>query len=204
MHIGFALSGFKNEEEWTSKAVLYNFSDLKARVFAWFNAMRLASTIEERSDNNSALSYWIGETQVGKLEVIEPKKTKIFDLLYPIYFAEFDLSLVEEAAEKLSEFKASSVPKYPSFEFDLAVVVDKSVQVGEMTPVLIKACGRLLSNYHVFDIFEGGSLPNGKKSVGYRLTFLDSAKTLSINDVDPLIKKALKQLKQNFEAELRS
>lgn len=203
-HIGFGLSGFKTAEEWTGKAVLYTFADLKARIAAWLKALRLGDKVSESRDTTGKLVYQLNGVQIGVLEVIEPKKVKQFDLLYPIYFAEFDLTLLESLAEKLAEFKAVPVPKYPTFEFDLALVVDTNTAVGEMTSILTKAAGKLLSNYHVFDVFEGGTLAQGKKSVAYRLTFKDDTKTLAIGEIDPIIQKILKQLGQNFGAELRS
>lgn len=203
-HIGFGLSGFKTLEEWTGKPVLYSFADLKAQLMAWFKSNRLTDKLTESRNSDGKLEFQIAGVFVGSLEVIEPKKTKAFDLLHPVYFAEFDLTLIESIAAKIPEYKAVAVPKYPSFEFDLALVVDKSVQVGEMTTVLTKAAGKLLNSYHVFDVFEGGKLADGKKSVAYRLTFRDDSKTLSIGEVDPIIQKILKQLGATFGAELRA
>ncbi|TNE72504.1 phenylalanine--tRNA ligase subunit beta [bacterium] len=203
VHAGFALCGYRSKEEWTGKAVHYSFADLKSKIYAWFKALRLENSLKEVSVSATKLEFILNETSVGYLEVIDPKKAKAFDLAFPVYFAEFDFTLLEKIAEKLDEFKAVSVPKFPSFEFDLALVVDKGIQAGEMSAVLQKSAGRLLTNYHVFDVFEGGSLADGKKSVGYRMTFKDDSRTLTMQDIEPIIKKILKNLNQQFAAELR-
>jgi len=203
-HIGFGLCGLKSNEEWIGKAQVYSFGDLKARINAWFLSNRLSDLVTETYSEEGNLDYHIKKTKIGTLEVFEPNKNKALDLSYPVYFAEFDLTELEKFAEKLDEFKAVSIPKYPNFEFDLALVVDSTIQTGDMSSTLVKAAGNLLHSYHIFDVFEGGSLENGKKSIAYRLTFRDDSKTLTMQIVEPIIQKILKKLNNQFGAVLRS
>lgn len=203
VHVGLALCGYRSKEEWTGKAQLFSFADLKARIYAWLKAIRLDSGLQEISESATKLNFQFNGKHIGWLEIIEPQKVKAFDLAFPVYFAEFDFTVLEQLAEKLDVFKAIPVPKFPNFEFDLALVVDKSVQAGEMSKLLKQSAGKLLDSFHVFDVYEGGSLPSTKKSVAYRMIFKDDSRTLTMNDVEPLIKKILKNLNQQFGAELR-
>lgn len=204
VHIGIGLSGFKFIEQWNQKSLQYQFSDLKSLVNAWLNSLRLPRPYSETVSESGVLHYHVGNESIGSIKVIHPKQLKSIDLLFPVYFAEFDLTVLENLAQKGTEFKAIPIPKYPSVEFDLALVTDLTVSVGELTEVLVQSAGKMLQSYHVFDIFEGGSLEAGKKSVAYRLVFLNDQKTLSMQEVEPIIQKILKKLNQRFGATLRS
>ncbi|MEX0770055.1 MAG: hypothetical protein WD035_04930, partial [Balneolaceae bacterium] len=48
------------------------------------------------------------------------------------------------------------------------------------------------------------NLGKGKKSIAFRLTFLDSNKTLTIKDVEPVVQKIVQVLKSKTGARLRS
>ncbi|MDZ7714806.1 MAG: hypothetical protein U5J95_01205 [Balneolaceae bacterium] len=61
-----------------------------------------------------------------------------------------------------------------------------------------------LQNLNIFDVFEGESLGENKKSLAFRLSFIDKNKTLTIKEVEPIIEKILKVLNKRFSAKLRS
>jgi phenylalanyl-tRNA synthetase beta chain len=65
------------------------------------------------------------------------------------------------------------------------------------------SCGKILQRISVFDVYEGKGVGEGKKSIAYRMTFIDKTKTLTISDVDPIIKKVVKRLEQRHGATLR-
>ena len=82
----------------------------------------------------------------------------------------------------------------PSVTRDLALVVDKSVFVGEIEKVIKKCGGKMLESYKLFDVYEGAQVAPGKKSVAYSLVFRDKTKTLTDADVNPVVEKLLAEL----------
>lgn len=55
----------------------------------------------------------------------------------------------------------------------------------------------------IFDVFEGESIGNDKKSLAFRLNFIDPNKTLNIKEVEPIINRIVKALEKQFGAQLR-
>jgi len=82
--------------------------------------------------------------------------------------------------------------------------VDQSIRTGEMTDIIKHSAGKTLQSVSVFDVYEGKNLGENKKSIAFRLTFLDSNKTLTIKDVEPVVQKVVQTLKKRLGAELRS
>ena len=52
-------------------------------------------------------------------------------------------------------------------------------------------------------MYQGGQVPEGKKSLAFNLIFVSHERTLSVEEVDAAIKKILKALKDDLNAELR-
>jgi len=121
-----------------------------------------------------------------------------------LFCAEFSLTRLQRLAQKLEALKYTPVPKFPGVEFDLALIVDTATAAGDLMEVIRQNGTQRLTDIQVFDLFEGKSLGEGKKSIAFRLKFIDTSKTLTIKDVDSIIGKIVKRLNQEFGAELRS
>ncbi len=75
--------------------------------------------------------------------------------------------------------KFKPVSKFPAVERDLAFVLPKTLLASEVAAEIKKASGPLLQSIEVFDVFEGGNLPEGHVSVAYRMIFQDLESTLT-------------------------
>jgi phenylalanyl-tRNA synthetase beta chain len=75
---------------------------------------------------------------------------------------------------------------------------------GDLEATIRKQAGKTLRSVSVFDVYEGKNLPEGTKSLGYRLVFRDDNRTLTIGDVDAIIRRVVTALETSFGAKLRS
>lgn len=209
------LSGIRSVESWNREELPFTRFDLKSDLAAFFKRAGIKSVLLEDVISSSELHYYLPQnddaekkhsgTPVAKLMIPEKEKLKLYGLEEtPVFFAEIDLTALFDSGFASDQIRFRKIPKVPSFEFDAAFLVDASVRVGSMM-VEIRNCKiPTLKEIRVFDIYEGDRLGKGKKSVAFRLTFLDPLKTLNINDVEPSVKIIEKALTQRFEARLRS
>ena len=72
---------------------------------------------------------------------------------------------------------------------DIALVMEEGTTVGSVLDVIRKTGGALLEKAEMFDIYRGAQLLSGKKSVAFSLTFRNAERTLSDDDVNPLMQK---------------
>ena len=72
---------------------------------------------------------------------------------------------------------------------------------SEVETVIKKAGGRLLSDIKVFDVYE--KLDNDKKSIAYNLTFMDSNRTLTDEEVMNVFDNIIKKVTTSLDVELR-
>mgnify|MGYP000861024944 CR=1 FL=1 len=74
----------------------------------------------------------------------------------------------------------------------------KTLAVGDVMSTMREAGGELLKNVSVFDVFEGGNLEPGQKSVSFRLRFQDKASTLQDEAVLGRMTQVLDSVKQKW------
>lgn len=204
LHLLMGLCGEKKGEDWRGKAESFTLFDLKSDQEAFFQFIGIDKEITSTTVENHSVTWYLGNDPVASLSAASKQQLDGFDLDTEVYYAETDLSLLMKKGYLGRRVTYSPIPKFPPFEFDVAFIVEKSLRAGELTQQIQKTAGTLLNSIRVFDTYEGDSIGADKKSIAFRLTFMDPTKTLSMNEVEPLIKKIEILLKERFNAKMRS
>jgi phenylalanyl-tRNA synthetase beta chain len=92
-----------------------------------------------------------------------------------------------------------AIPSTPPVERDIALWLPAGVQVDQVNEIIGKRGGKLLESARVFDEFRSA----GKRSVAWRLVFRSPDRTLRDKDVDVVLNKVLKELKEQLGVERR-
>ena len=132
---------------------------------------------------------------VGIIGRIHPEISK-----EPVFVMEINLDKL--LAKKVSKMKFKEISIYPTIKVDIAVILDKSVTADEISKVIKKAGGSLLVNQEMFDVYTNPVLGD-KKSVAYSLIFGSNNKTLTDEEINPVVDKIIESLQKSFHAELR-
>ncbi len=201
-HVLFGLAGFKSKEHWTGKPEYYSVFDLKQEVAGLLTKLGLTSSFQAK-EAEGALVISVAKKELGRIEIVDQKLLKVYGIELPVFVAEFSINAISNALSKVKEKGFSSIPKYPPFEFDFAVIVDQQVSAGKMMTAINSNAGKTLQNLDIFDVFEGESVGKGNKSIAFRLNFIDPNKTLNIKEVEPIINRIIKTLEKQFGAKLR-
>src|SRR5581483_4077176 len=118
---------------------------------------------------------WHG-TAVGRLFELHPSmaegRTAILDL---------DLPKVQELTHQ--ETRYSPIRRYPSSAFDLSVVAEARELIGDLRGKLATLSGELLESIDYVRQYAGPPLPEGTKSVSFRVTVGSAERTLSSEEV---------------------
>jgi phenylalanyl-tRNA synthetase beta chain len=94
------------------------------------------------------------------------------------------------------------LPVFPEAKRDLAVVVDREVEVSILAREMREA-HPLVKQVEWFDTYVGKGLADGKKSVAFHLVFATPERTLSSEEVDAAMERIEHVLKQRVGAEVR-
>jgi phenylalanyl-tRNA synthetase beta chain len=145
----------------------------------------------------------LGKTVVGEFGELDPAIALSLGLDKKVYLAELDWKALEESADDAIVYH--NLPKFPAVKRDLALVVDEKLTCGEVEEVLLHSC-KYVTEAHLFDVYHGGQLPEGKKSMAFTLTFTPDAqaeKAFTPEVLDGFVKKILGNLKFKLGIELR-
>ena len=96
------------------------------------------------------------------------------------------------------------VSEFQKSERDFAFVIDKNLKAGELEKLISEADKNLIKKVLIFDVFEGGNMPEGKKSIAVNVTIQSMNKTLSQKDLDEVSQKIVNIVKAKTGGTIRS
>ncbi|MGB7415720.1 MAG: phenylalanine--tRNA ligase subunit beta, partial [Thermosynechococcaceae cyanobacterium] len=125
-----------------------------------------------------------------------PKATYVFELNQDVLLAEPQIDA------------ASFTPysTYPAVDRDLAFFIATDIPVQTIEKIIWKAAksGQLLDSVELFDEYKGESVPEGQRSLAFRLIYRASDRTLTEEDVTPIHEQVRQALSDKLNASLRS
>ncbi len=146
-------------------------------------------------------AIFAGEARIGIVGEVHPDVLSNFGIDEKCYLAEIDLLGLFNAQD--TDIKYKALPKFPALTRDIAVLVDKTVAVGDLEATMIKASGALLESIKLFDVYEGERIPEGKKSVAFAISFRSAERSLTGDEVNKVFNKIVKDLEYKNGAALR-
>ena len=115
---------------------------------------------------------------------------------------ELDVGALVERQPALVAYE--DVITYPPVRQDLAFSVDESVTAGELVAAAREAAGPALRQMRAFDVYRGGQVGPGRKSIAFAVTFQSPERTLTDEDAGELRNRIVTALEQAYGAELRA
>lgn len=185
----------------------YDFYDLKGIVEQLLESVGICDfEFEVCKDNPTYHSgrcavVYAGGEKLGILGQINPSVCGNFKIDTEVYVAVLDFEVILD--KHTTDRHYTALPKFPAVTRDIAVIVDKEVQVGEIVKIIKAQKSDIIEDYKLFDVYEGVQVGEGKKSVAYSITFRSPDKTLTDDDVNPVYEKILKELENKLGAQLR-
>jgi phenylalanyl-tRNA synthetase beta chain len=99
--------------------------------------------------------------------------------------------------------RALPLPKFPSVERDLAVVVEDHVAAAAIVATIKESGSDLLEQVRAFDEYHGAQVPQGHKSVAFTLTFRSPERTLTDAEVEKVMSEIKLALENTHRARFR-
>ncbi|MBR4510633.1 MAG: phenylalanine--tRNA ligase subunit beta, partial [Ruminococcus sp.] len=139
---------------------------------------------------------------LGIMGEVHPEVQETYEIGVKTYVAKLNIpELMDAAAEKITY---KPLPKFPATTRDLSLLVDEDMPVAELEKAIKGAVGKILEKVTLFDVYRSDEMKkNGKKSIAYSISMRSHEGTLTDEQADSAMKKALKAL-ANIGAELRS
>ncbi|OGY41765.1 MAG: phenylalanine--tRNA ligase subunit beta [Candidatus Buchananbacteria bacterium RBG_13_36_9] len=115
----------------------------------------------------------------------------------------FEFSLTELNKVYTDEMSYLAIPKFPSIDLDISMVIDKNILWGEIKEAVIDIEKDLIRKVTIFDVYQGKGIPEDKKSIAFRIEYRSDDKTLTMAEVQIIQQEVLKTLEEKFKAQIR-
>ena len=204
--VGLALAGAAGEG-WTSDDRGSDVLDARGAVEALLEDLdvegwTLGEPLGEPFHPGRSARILLEGRAVGVIGELHPRTAASLDLEGRVAVAELEIEPLRAAAPR--SFRLVEVPRFPPIRRDLAFVVDEDVPAGAMQAALEAAAGELLDRSLLFDVFRGGVIPEGHKSLAFALEFRAPDRTLTDEEVEPVVDTVVDRLRSELGAELRA
>jgi phenylalanyl-tRNA synthetase beta chain len=132
----------------------------------------------------------VDAVRVGSLGPLHPDVVDALDLDGGAQIIELDLAAIEALGHPTPRYQP--IPRLPATSRDVALVVADAIAAADIEQEIRGAAGELCESVELFDLFVGGAIPEGKRSLAYRVVYRDpkaatdpeSARTLTDEEVD--------------------
>tara|TARA_Y100001970_G_scaffold288923_1_gene417729 strand:+ start:1047 stop:3449 length:2403 start_codon:yes stop_codon:yes gene_type:complete len=214
--LGGIKCGVANRKSWDSKPRNIDVFDVKADAIKTLielgvdeNDLNISSKTQDyynpgrsgsinlKSENGPRLALF-GEIHPAIVSNIDLKEQNICGF-------EIFLKNIPEPSKKYRLTKKNYfVSEFQKSERDFAFVIDKNYKAGEVEKLIREADKDLIKKVLIFDVFEGGNLPEGKKSIAVNVIIQSMNKTLSQKDLDQVSQKIINIVKAKTGGTIRS
>ena len=141
---------------------------------------------------------------LGTFGELHPLTLKKLDVTGPVCGFEITLDAIPEPRKKATRTKpALELSQLQSVSRDFAFVVDGDCTATTILRAASGADKTLIANVEVFDLFEGASVGEGKKSVAIEVTLQPKDKTLTDEDIATVSAKIVANVTKSTGGELR-
>ncbi|SHI61238.1 phenylalanyl-tRNA synthetase beta subunit [Desulfatibacillum alkenivorans DSM 16219] len=200
------LSGAATAPSWQGKAVRTDFFEMKGCCEALMADFHIENAEYSRIEDDSAPYLVKGQCaqivcqgqRVGVLGKVKPEVLKKFEVKQDVFVAEFDAAALLAAVPDALTYQAP--PRFPATDRDITIVLDKKVEAEAVLAHVRKMDQEWIRALEIVAVYEGEPVPEGKKSLSFRITYRSDSTTLQDKEVNEVHERIGKELMEAFGA----
>jgi phenylalanyl-tRNA synthetase beta chain len=204
-HLSLYITGKKHADSWKSKgdkADIYYAKSVCSNLLQLLGLQLTGFSQEQNSSLDICLQAVIGQDIVAKMGSVNKAVLDRFEIKQPVFYVDIDWDKATVLSKKNTTVY-TGIPKFPSAQRDIAIVVDKAVEYATIERATYAAKVGRLTSVNLFDIFESEKLGANKKSMAINFTFADEEKTMTDKEIDAMMGRIIASYEKELGAEVR-
>jgi phenylalanyl-tRNA synthetase beta chain len=206
--VGGLMYGLRQGEAWNRPREALDFYDVKGVVESLIEGLGVEGYAEVRAETENP-SFHPGKSaclilkgkEGGIFGEVHPDIYQRFELKTPAFVFELDLPAISDLIGEAKVY--SALAKYPESTRDIAFVVDEDIPFGEIIRSIQGLDTKFIENVMLFDVYYGGNIPRGRRSMALRVVYRSRDRTLKYHEVEEIHSKVAKTITERFGAEIR-
>ncbi len=206
-HLAILITGNRYEGNWIEKDQAGSFYELKTYVENVLNRLgidpeRVDTRELQSKEFEDGMGLWLKGKKLVELGAVSSSLLKKFELDAEVFYADFNWDHIMEVL-KDGKISLKPIPKFPEVRRDLSMLIDKSIQFGQIRDIALKSEQKLLKSVSLFDVYESEKLEKGKKSYAVGFILQNPEKTLTDKEIDRIMDKIQANLERTVKARIR-
>ena len=148
-------------------------------------------------EQDQAVAYF-GEIHPNILKKVDIKTESLMG------FEIFVDNLILPKKSLNNQKKKFTVSDFQKSERDFAFIIDKNLSSQDLIKTISNINKDLISDIKIFDVYEGGNIPENKKSIAINVTIQSPEKTLNDSDLEEINKLIIETVENKTGAKIRS
>ena len=201
LRIGGLAYGGVNAEQWGEPYRAVDFYDVKADVETLLEPLqaRFVKAVHPALHPGRSARIELGGRAVGWIGELHPQWQQKYELPAPAVVFELEVEpLLDIGVPRYAE-----VSKFPAVIRDRAMLVDEHIEAQALLDALESVRPAFVREITLFDLYRGKGIPEGKKSLAFRVVMQDTGRTLTDAEVDAAMAQLTEALVSRFGAQQR-
>ena len=204
--LGGVCCGPRQPANWARQAEPTDFFDVKGvveRLMEWTGQADRVSY--QPADDpvlhpGQAAMICLDGRPVGRVGRLHPEIEAALEITKPVYLFEIGGETILNRVQP----RHRGISRFPSVRRDLALIVDRKVPAAAIESTVRETLGELLTDFTLFDVYQGKGIDSNEKSLAVGLTLQDASATLTEDRIARCTQDVLAALERAVGARLRS
>jgi phenylalanyl-tRNA synthetase beta chain len=144
----------------------------------------------------------LGHDVVGAVGELAPSRASTLGIEARVAVVELDASVLGERQGAFAGYRG--VSRFPPVRRDLAFLVGGEVSADAVRRSIVEGAGELLDRVVLFDVFQGGGLGDGKKSLAFSIDLRADDRTLEGSEADDVVARIVDRVGADVGGVLRT
>ncbi len=191
-------AGEVKERTWEAPPQQASFYSLKGTVEALLERFSLAPAFELASHPMFEDGFFL-QWEGVKIGVLKKELLSIFSIEIPVFAAEIPISVFPYQAER----KYEDLARFPYVRRDISMTFPSEVKFEQVRKIVASLSIPILKNFRLIDLYQGGGIGEGRKSMTFSLEFRAGNRTLTSEEVDAEVQRVVEKLEKELSGALR-
>jgi len=204
--LGLIATGLLNEETWTDRHRVFSFFEMKGAIEAILEKCRIHTfsleiSPEEYLHPGQSARLLADGCPLGDFGQLHPRVAAIFKFKQPVFVAELDMrQLLMTRAEPI---RYRPLARFPTVIRDISFFAPLGLKYAEIEAGIKRLGIAEIVDVRLFDVFTGGNIPAGRRSLSISLRLRAEDRTLTEEEIAGIHARVVALLRDRFQVEIR-
>lgn len=207
IYIAALLTGSRDPEGWNQGKGGLDFFDVKGileNLLADLNVTGVSYSTDELDPYyhpGKACRIKAGNRLIGSLGELHPTVQENYDISAPVYYLELNYEALIGARKPRGTAQVPS--RFPSTFRDIAMLLPAELPASEIIACVNGVKAAELEGVEIFDVYTGGNIAKGEKSIAIRVRYGSKERTLTDEEVTRLHQRVIDTLAKKLNVSFR-